>query len=201
MKKNLFSFVLLVLLIPLVSGQNIDIGLLRDININRNAALDPTFRFMSNSVAPVVMLTPVIAYGVGMLKKDPVLKREAICIGATVFVSVVISNALKYSINRERPFDKYPDIDDAMDVHSPSFPSGHTSQSFSLATSLSLMVPRWYVIIPSYLWAGTVAYSRMHLGVHYPSDVLAGALIGSGSAFLCFKINQKLAHLQGRPNL
>ncbi|MGB8358080.1 MAG: phosphatase PAP2 family protein, partial [Bacteroidales bacterium] len=52
--------------------------------------------------------------------------------------------------------------------------------------------PKWYVIVPSYAYAGTVAYSRMHLGVHYPSDVLAGALIGSGCAVLSHYVNKKL---------
>jgi membrane-associated phospholipid phosphatase len=61
-----------------------------------------------------------------------------------------------------------------------------------LATSLSLQYPKWYVIAPAYLYAGTVAYSRMDLGVHYPSDVLSGAIIGSGSAYITYKINRKI---------
>ena len=70
-----------------------------------------------------------------------------------------------------------------------SFPSGHTSFAFATATSLSIKYPRWYVIAPSYLWAGAVGYSRMNLGVHYPSDVLAGAMLGAGSAWLTCKVN------------
>ncbi len=192
--KNIILYLFFQFSIPLIfiSGQNLDIQILRDINLNRNTALDPAFRFISNSVAPIVIAVPLTMYGFGLYKKDTVLKREAIYIGATILTSVLISNVLKYSFNRTRPFDMYPDIDDAMGVHSPSFPSGHTSQSFSFATSLSLTYPKWYVIVPSYLWAGTVAFSRMDLGVHYPSDVLIGALVGSGSAFLCHILNQKL---------
>jgi membrane-associated phospholipid phosphatase len=71
-------------------------------------------------------------------------------------------------------------------------PSGHTSTAFATATSLSMAYPKWYVIIPSYAWASSVGYSRMHLGVHYPSDVFIGAIVGSGSAFLTHKANQWL---------
>ena len=146
MKRVAIPLLLLFLFYPVISGQNADISILRNINLNRNTALDPAFRFVSNSVAPVVIAAPITMYGLGMYKKDSVLKKDAIYIGATILTSVIISNVLKYSVNRERPFDKYPDIDDAMSVHSPSFPSGHTSQSFALATSLSLTFPKWYII-------------------------------------------------------
>jgi membrane-associated phospholipid phosphatase len=65
-----------------------------------------------------------------------------------------------------------------------SFPSGHASLSAALATSWSLSHPRWYVIGPGALWATGVALSRVHLGVHYPSDILAGIILGVGVAVL-----------------
>jgi undecaprenyl-diphosphatase len=105
---------------------------------------------------------------------------------------------MKYSINRTRPFITYPDIMKKSGAASPSFPSGHTSGAFATATSVSLAYPKWYVIVPMFSWAGAVGYSRMDLGVHYPSDVLAGALVGAGSAWLTYYVNKKLinkAHL------
>jgi membrane-associated phospholipid phosphatase len=48
------------------------------------------------------------------------------------------------------------------------------------------------VVAPAYTWAGLVAYSRMHLGVHYPTDLIAGAVLGSGTAILTHKANQWL---------
>ena len=128
----------------------------------------------------------------GFIKHDENMVRNAcVCLAATV-VCAGITSALKYSIDRERPFITYPDITKKSNAGSPSFPSGHTSSAFATAASLSLAYPKWYIIVPSFGWASTVGYSRMHLGVHYPSDVLAGALIGAGSAYLTYKINQKM---------
>src|ERR1039458_5126997 len=98
---------------------------------------------------------------------------------------------MKYAFNRPRPFVTYPLlITKKSDAGSPSFPSGHSSCGFATATSLSLAYPKLYVIAPSFLWASAVGYSRMELGVHYPSDVLAGAIVGAGSSWLMWKVNK-----------
>ena len=80
----------------------------------------------------------------------------------------------------------------APDADSPSFPSGHTAAAFSLATSLSITYPKWYVIAPSAVWACGVGFARMNQGVHYPSDVVAGAAIGVGCAFVNVYVNRWL---------
>jgi undecaprenyl-diphosphatase len=100
---------------------------------------------------------------------------------------------MKYSINRQRPYDAYPTIINPYTLEKDaSFPSGHTSTAFALATSMSIQYKKWYVVVPAFAWAGSVGYSRMYLGEHYPTDVLAGAAIGIGSAYLSEWLNKKL---------
>ncbi len=189
MKKPALIIFLFFVFAATAIAQNLDIDLLRDINTNRNKSLDPTFKLITNSASPLSIATPIIIYSVGFLKKDISLKQKGLFIGESILGAAIITTALKYSINRDRPFETYPFIQQETSAGSPSFPSGHTSDAFSTATSLSIAFPKWYVIAPSYLWAGAVGYSRMHLGVHYPSDVFVGAIIGAGSAYLCYTLN------------
>ena len=195
--KNILLFALLLLSFTTYS-QNLDIRILRQINGHRNVHLDGTFKAFSNSVSPISIATPILIFGTGMIEKDQELKQKGLVIGASFLVTTIIATTLKHSINRARPFETYPDIQKLSAGGSSSFPSGHTSDAFSTATSLSLAFPKWYVIAPSYVYASAVGYSRMHLGVHYPSDVLAGAIIGAGSAFLCYKAQKWINHRSRR---
>ena len=175
-----------------IFGQNWDINLLKHINLDRNKLLDGAFRFVTNSAGPVAFGVPVIICGTGFIKHDSLIVRNSLNIGSALVVTVIITTVAKYTVNRTRPFIKYPYIEKEAAGGSPSFPSGHTSEAFALATSISLTYPKWYVIAPSFIWAGAVGYSRMDLGVHYPSDVLAGAVLGAGCAWLTNKVNKKL---------
>ncbi len=186
--------ILLFLIVSVVSlsAQNIDIRMLRSINSPATLQSDKFFKFASDSHGYIEFAVPAGLIAAGLIRKDDKLVRNACVIISATVVNLGITAALKYSINRDRPFITYADIIQKSGAGSPSFPSGHTSAAFATATSLSFAYPKWYVITPSYLWAGTVGYSRMHLGVHYPSDVLAGALIGSGCAWLTYTVNKKL---------
>jgi membrane-associated phospholipid phosphatase len=133
-----------------------------------------------------------------LIRDDNKMVRNAFIMAAGSILNAGVTSALKYSINRDRPFETYPDILKKAKAGSPSFPSGHTSSAFATATSLSLAYPEWYVIVPSFAYAGAVAYSRMHLGVHYPSDVAAGAVIGAGCAYLTYKVNKALLNKNKR---
>jgi membrane-associated phospholipid phosphatase len=195
MKRILVIFLLFVSFATF--SQNLDIRILRQINEHRNVHLDGTFKTISNSVSPISIATPMLIFGTGLIEKNQKLKQKGLMIGESFLATTIMATALKHSINRARPFETYPEIQKLSAGGSSSFPSGHASDAFSTATSLSLSFPKWYVIAPSYTYAALVGYSRMHLGVHYPSDVLAGAVVGAGSAFLCYKA-QKWLNLQNR---
>lgn len=62
-----------------------------------------------------------------------------------------------------------------------SFPSGHTSAAFMMATLLGYFLPS--LMIPLYCWASLVGFSRVVLGVHFPTDTLVGVILGVSAAF------------------
>ena len=73
-----------------------------------------------------------------------------------------------------------------------SFPSGHATLAFATATTLALEYKKWYVVVPAYLWAAGSGFSRLYLGEHYTTDVIGGAVIGTGSAFISHWITHKI---------
>jgi membrane-associated phospholipid phosphatase len=173
-------------------AQNADIQLLRKINVQRNTRLDASMQLISNTEAYIGIGLPVSVVIASYIKHDKLLFQQGVNMCLALGASSVSTFILKRIVNRTRPGYTYPDIVAFENERSYSFPSGHTSNAFCTATSLSLHFKKWYVVIPSFLWAGTVGYSRMHLGVHYPSDVLAGALLGAGSAYATYKVNKML---------
>lgn len=172
-----------------ISAQNTDIELLRDINGSTSTGLRQYSKLISNTTTAVAVSAPIAMGVVALINKDDDLLKNAIYVGVSIGVDGTLTYSMKKIVNRPRPHTTYPDIYAYQPETSLSFPSGHTSLAFTTATALSLKYPKWYVIAPSYFWACSVGYSRMNLGMHYPSDVLAGAIIGAGSAYITYKVN------------
>lgn len=187
-----FAFLFLLLLPSLVCAQNIDINALAKLNPSSTSA-DKVFKFVSDKAIITTAAAPFAMYLAGTLAHDKTLKENALETGIAIAGTTAFTFALKQSIERTRPFVAYPDrIAYKGGGSGYSFPSGHTSSTFALATSLSLNYPKWYVIAPSFAFAATTAYSRMYMGVHYPSDVLGGIILGAGSSFLTWKLQKIL---------
>jgi membrane-associated phospholipid phosphatase len=163
MFKKIF-FLCLFLSSFLDNAQNVDFNVLNNINVHRNKSLDSGFKTITNSVIPVSIATPILIYSVGLIHHDSIAKQKALFIGESFLASAFITTVLKDVIRRERPYVKHPEIQPLSSEGSYSIPSGHTSTAFATATSLSIACPKWYVVVPSFVWASSVGYSRMHLG-------------------------------------
>lgn len=189
---------LLLFLLPVIPlcAQNWDINTLKKINRIDNGFVRGYSKVIGKSTPYVAIGVPVVMAAYALFDKDKDLLKDAVYIGSSVAEAVVISYGLKYAVDRERPFNRYPDlIDKRASPTSASFPSSHTAAVFSLATSLCIKYPKWYVIAPSAVWACSVGFSRMNQGVHYPSDVVGGAVIGAGCAVANIYINRWLNKL------
>lgn len=104
--------------------------------------------------------------------KDIFLKLLLMLSTATL---IVIS--LKYAIHRTIPFDLYGDIVNLSIANSPSFPSGHTVIAFILSFGLLFSNLKRLYYLPVLVWALLVAYCRLALGVHFPTDVIISIII------------------------
>lgn len=172
-------------------GQNLDVDILKGIN-----PMYPTSKYWVQTSSSAYWLSGAAligSFGYGFLSGDRQVQHNAYELAINIVISTAITEALKISINRERPADKYPtEIFVNGSVHGQSFPSGHTSLAFATATTLALDYKKWYFVVPAYVWAGSVAYSRMYLGKHYPTDVLGGMVVGVGSGYLSHWLTKKM---------
>lgn len=190
MKRGLLCLMMAVFALCQIKGQNWDINTVKKVN---GWDMHEFSRGLSHSGLILPVGVPAAMGVYALVKKDRPLLKDAIYIGTTVIEAVGVTYALKYGFDRRRPYVKYPDRINAIEVEdSPSFPSGHTAAAFSLAASISITYPKWYVIAPSALWACGVGFARINQGVHYPTDVLTGAVIGVGCAFVNVYVNRWL---------
>jgi membrane-associated phospholipid phosphatase len=170
-----------------VFGQNamqrLDDKILINLSNHRNEERTGFFMFLSKHNDVVNIGVPVALLAGGVISNDKEMRQNALYVASASAVNVLATLFLKKVIKRPRPFNGLVKINAVYQPSHYSFPSGHTSTAFTTATALSHAYPKWYVIAPAYLWAGSVSFSRLYLGVHYPTDVAAGALLGTGSAF------------------
>jgi membrane-associated phospholipid phosphatase len=174
-----------------LSAQSLDFLMLRAINKNEHPAWDKTMKLTSASVYPVMGAAPISLVLTGYANNDKVMTRDGLKTGIAIGFNALLTSGIKYTVNRPRPGIKYPgEIIPRTHSGIYSFPSGHTSNAFAAATALTLSTKKWYVAVPSYAYACFVGYSRMRLGVHFPSDVLGGMIVGIGSSLLVFQVDK-----------
>lgn len=143
--------------------------------------------FTALGSAPVLILVTLLAAGFLVIRRET---KRAAQLSFTVLTGMLMVNALKLLFARDRPDIVVP----LVEVSSASFPSGHAMNSAIVYFTLVAMLVRSqgklalrnYVIAASALITVLVGFSRVYLGVHWPTDVIAGWFMGALWAAACF---------------
>jgi len=120
-----------------------------------------------------------------MLLKKEYRIAGLLCILALLITTMAGEGILKHLVQRPRPFEQFPGIQLLIkEPVSSSFPSGHTASSFAFAFVIAGRIKK--ATVPAFIMAAAIAFSRLYLMVHYPTDIIAGILL----AFICAKITE-----------
>lgn len=154
---------------------------LNDFLYRHDGVEDPLLFYVNVSEALFIATLAVIflaASGVRHLA----WRRAAVAAALSAGLAIAIGKVISELVDRSRPF-----VVDSGGVHlfsahaaDPGFPSDHATASFAIATAIFLRHPRWG--IGALLAAAVLSIGRVALGVHFPSDVLAGAALGAAAA-------------------
>jgi hypothetical protein len=204
-------FIVLMLAVCSLSAQDVDVDyfgwdgrLVYEINSIKSEGLKNVSRFMSDAASTVYVAVPASLYAYGVLAseldKPSADRRYAAETGiqalTTLGITYGIAVATKIIVDRERPYQAYPGLivngEGKNDKYLSSFPSGHSAGAAAIATTMMLRYPKWYVIAPSIGYTLWMGFSRMNLGVHYLTDVLAGYAVGAGVAYGVHVLSKEL---------
>lgn len=153
----------------------------------RNPMLDSLMKFITALGnggmiwigATILLLIPKKTRKIGMM--------SAVALLGSLIIN---NNIIKNIVQRPRPFVTFTDLQIIIPTPSEySFPSGHTSSSFAAAAVFYRHLPK-KLGLPSVILAGLIGFSRLYVGVHYPTDVIAGVIMGILLSYLAeFLVN------------
>lgn len=182
---------------------NADVRVFRSINNLQCGFLNTVVPATDKSILFTSTLVPAVLFTVSRSNNNYYDENTAVLTALSEGLSAGITFGLKNIIKRGRPFTSLKDVHydkSRFLLDRYSFPSGHSAMSFSMATSLTLRYPDKPVLISGvFLYSTVVSLGRIYLGVHYPSDVLAGMLVGSGSAALVYSMRKEI--IKGKNSL
>ena len=143
----------------------------------RCGLLDPLMKLYTQ-LGNTGMLFIVLGIALLFFKQTRKAGFSALC--AMLIGLIVVNFTIKPLAARERPWLVIENFLNLVPEHDPnSFPSGHTNAAFAFAVAVCMSAPKKWMKITAVCMAAVMGLSRLYVGVHFPSDVLAGAAIGS----------------------
>jgi undecaprenyl-diphosphatase len=174
---------------------SLDVGVFRFVNVGLSSWLgDQIWPVLTDyDKIPVVRIVLVALWLLLVVKGGKRGRTAALMLIVVLIISDQFSSfVVKPLVERARPCHFVNGVQVVQDVHlivgcggGKSFPSSHAVNNFALGTMFALFYPRWKYAF--WFWASIIALSRVFVGVHYPSDIVGGAIIGSLLALLVFK--------------
>lgn len=163
---------------------DIDLAVYRAIASTPSPSLDEPMRRLSNAANRSVIWL-AIAGGLFVLGGRAGRRAAVAGVASIGVASATVNLGMKSLYPRERPDRFGAGVIEDRHVEMPastSFPSGHSASGFAFATAVGREIPA--LAFPLRLLAGAVAYSRVHTGVHYPGDTVAGSLVGGATGLV-----------------
>jgi hypothetical protein len=149
----------------------------------------------------MAFVMPITEISYGRLSKHTYDENSGYLLGISEGLNLLLTFGTKFMVKRKRPYAALENVYHRENVGTDpySFPSGHTSITFTIAALFNLRYPKYpQVYVPMYLYSLIVAYGRPYFGMHYPTDLLGGAVIGTGSSILIFSLRNHLFRLKNK---
>jgi undecaprenyl-diphosphatase len=160
--------------------KSVDLRLFALLNGWHSGFFDPVMRFVSGIPQWIPMYALILAWVIYRFRKKSILILLAVAVLITL--SDQLSVHIKMAVDRLRPCQD-PEISTWVHLVNGcggmyGFVSSHAANAFAMAVFTSLILKNRIYTVFILLWATVVSYSRIYLGVHYPGDVICGAMLG-----------------------
>lgn len=165
---------------------SLDIELLYFLNsfAGKSAVFDGVIVFIANYLQYPLAALSLVGLYYWRISKPEKKKIFWVALLSVVIARLGITELIRFFYHRPRPFIVYSDIYPLISKNEYSFPSGHAAFFFALAAAIYFYNKRWgaWFFIAAFL----ISISRVIAGIHYPSDIIAGAVIGVVVGYLVF---------------